>query len=148
MKIFIVTTGEYSDYSIDSVFSSKELAEKYIEDNKDSLSNPMIEPYIIDSVVPQNGLIPFKVKMHRGGTSDVVIYKGGEQYKTNTNGLVEINIRNGINKYFLVAIIKARDKEHAAKIANERRGQLIAENKWPEDPEWEVINKNMEDGEP
>ena len=32
-KIYIVTSGEYSDYHIDAVFSTKELAEDYIQHN-------------------------------------------------------------------------------------------------------------------
>lgn len=31
MKVFIVTEGEYSDYQIKAVFSTKEKAEKYID---------------------------------------------------------------------------------------------------------------------
>lgn len=36
MKIYIVSTGDYSDYSIEKVFSSREKAEKYISFRKNS----------------------------------------------------------------------------------------------------------------
>ena len=45
MKIYIVTAGEYSDYSIYACFSSKELAEKYVE----WLENSIIEEWDLDS---------------------------------------------------------------------------------------------------
>ncbi len=34
MTVYVVTSGAYSDYGIDAIFSTKELAEKYCENNK------------------------------------------------------------------------------------------------------------------
>jgi hypothetical protein len=34
MKVYVVTAGSYSDYSIDSIFSTKELAEAYIAEGE------------------------------------------------------------------------------------------------------------------
>lgn len=47
MLIFVVTTGEYSDYGIDSMFSSKELAEQYIQTQVDP-EEPRFREYRIE----------------------------------------------------------------------------------------------------
>lgn len=47
-KIYIVTSGEYSDYGIDTVFSTKEKAKAYIQQNG---TNYNIEEYDLDEEV-------------------------------------------------------------------------------------------------
>lgn len=47
MKVFIVTSGSYSDYHIEYVASTYEKAEEYIQDNCDDDVNP-IEEYEVD----------------------------------------------------------------------------------------------------
>lgn len=47
-KIFIVTSGEYSDYHIDAVFSTKEKAEEYIQQNGNGCD---FEEYELDQEV-------------------------------------------------------------------------------------------------
>lgn len=45
MKVYIVTRGCYSDYSIDKVFTDREKAEKYVAYNSGGYDEPMIEEY-------------------------------------------------------------------------------------------------------
>jgi len=47
MKVYIVTSGSYSDYHIEAVFSTKEKAEEYIQNNCDDDVNE-IEEYEMD----------------------------------------------------------------------------------------------------
>lgn len=47
-KIYIVTSGEYSDYHIDAVFSTQELAEDYIQQNG---TDYIIEEYNLNEEV-------------------------------------------------------------------------------------------------
>lgn len=50
--IYAVSDGEYSDYGILALFSTREKAERYIEKHKEAdqyLSNPNIEEYELDS---------------------------------------------------------------------------------------------------
>ena len=50
MKVYIVTSGEYSDYGIEAVFSTREMAEKYIATNNTTdYPYDYIEEYDIDS---------------------------------------------------------------------------------------------------
>ena len=48
MKVYIVTSGDYDDYQIDEVFSTKEKAEEYIECFGDECS---IEEYSLDNPI-------------------------------------------------------------------------------------------------
>ena len=48
MKVYIVTSGDYDDYHIDEVFSTKEKAEEYIECFGDKCS---IEEYSLDKPI-------------------------------------------------------------------------------------------------
>ena len=47
-KIYIVTSGEYSDYTIDAVFSTKEKAEEYVQQYG---TNYRVEDYDIDEEI-------------------------------------------------------------------------------------------------
>jgi hypothetical protein len=80
--IYIVTSGEYSDYRIDAVFSTKENAEAHIKMffNEDSWSTPEIEEYIIDQFVNEIrvGKIPISVRMKKNG--DVVDVKKDDSF--------------------------------------------------------------------
>ena len=50
--VYIVTSGEYSDYSIHAVFSTREKAEEYIAHNGDFSDSYKIEEYVMDGEQP------------------------------------------------------------------------------------------------
>lgn len=52
MKIFIVTSGEYSDYGINAVFSSKEKAEAYFMGLPESSRGYSVEEWDVDTESP------------------------------------------------------------------------------------------------
>lgn len=53
-KVFIVTSGEYSDYSIDRVFSTEEKAKKWIDVITSMYGgNYHIEQYVLDAPTPE-----------------------------------------------------------------------------------------------
>jgi hypothetical protein len=79
-KIYIVTSGQYSDYGIDAVFSEKSLAKKYIDSfKKDDYGDRMeIEEWDLDKNSDQlkAGRKPFHVqikKMEKSLKSVIVI---------------------------------------------------------------------------
>lgn len=68
MTIYCVSQGEYSDYGIFAMFSTKEAAQQCIDDMKSLDSgyggvNDGIEEWELDSIEPFNGRKPFEVKM-------------------------------------------------------------------------------------
>ena len=50
-SIFIVTSGEYSDYGIEAVFSTREKADEYVEQHGTDFR---VEEFPVDSCVPDN----------------------------------------------------------------------------------------------
>lgn len=50
MKVYIVTSGEYSDYGIDRVFTDKERAELYCAIHECDYESPQVEEWDADDV--------------------------------------------------------------------------------------------------
>lgn len=68
-KIFIVTSGEYSDYHIDAVFSTREKAEEYAD-----ICGPdyEIEEYEVDAPVDnKDGIWKVRLDMQSGAIDSV-----------------------------------------------------------------------------
>ena len=49
-KIYVITSGEYSDYSIDAIFSDEKTAKKYVEVHTEHFWRPRIEEWNMDEV--------------------------------------------------------------------------------------------------
>lgn len=64
-KAYVVTSGSYSDYSIDRVFLDKEKAERYIKLCDNHGDTPIIEEYDIDD----------------NNSIDEIVYVEGKHYK-------------------------------------------------------------------
>lgn len=47
-KVYVITRGEYSDYGIERIFSTREAAEKYCAVDKDNYDSPMIEEWDLE----------------------------------------------------------------------------------------------------
>lgn len=115
--IYIVTSGCYSDYSIDAVFSTKEKAEAYIvslNEPKDKYGPSQIEEYELDEDGDYlvSGGKYWDVEMDKEG--NVVDVKLGRHSAKD-------GWWNCYSQIFYVGSIAARDAEHAVKIANEKR---------------------------
>jgi hypothetical protein len=128
-KIYIVTSGEYSDYHIEAVFSTKELAESYIEDTTSEdnrfYDDPTIEIYEIDgySDMKKRGYKLYYVSME----------KDGSVYSINETDWCPHQDELCINRFNrLTAMVKAKSEKHAIKIVNERRAYLIANDLFKE----------------
>ena len=132
-KIYIVTSGEYSDYGINAVFSSRELAEKYIELQTRVgywyFEVPRIEEYTLDELP----IYP-KEKSH---------YRVSLELRT--GNLLDIDLTNLDSDKVLNFIVVnrskkedeiwvycwAKDEEHAKKIAYDTRTKVLAERAIP-----------------
>jgi len=130
-KVYIVTSGEYSDYGIDAVFSTKELAEQ--AQKLVPFSN--IEEYELDIGAEEmrNGMFPFVVKMDREGSANAI--SRSDCFRQ----WLDKRFRETSCEFYyhspgiLYCYCFAKDEKHAIKIANEKRTQLIALNRWGED---------------
>ena len=126
-KVYVVTSGDYSDYDIRAIFTTKELAEKYKQSfiKKDGYRSYFndIEEYELDAYSEElkNGYKRFNVIMRKDGNTISV--------EPNDNYFEQINKISFFNNNIYILVI-AKDENHAIKIVNEKRTQIIAMNKW------------------
>jgi len=121
--IYLVTSGEYSDYSVNAVFSTEEGAKEWIakcvaagwEDEYD------IEEYALDPGIEEwkRGLTLYNVHMDANGKTS---------YVTVTRPPASVDQIDGRDE--LVANVWARDEKHAVEIVSDLRARIIAANGW------------------
>ena len=131
MKVYVVTSGEYSDYGLDGVFSSRELAQKHIDtltfDGGRCEFNEILELELDPNKAELiSGRVPFQVDMRKDG--------GIFNIERSDSYLYSQSIWNPCrsDEMILRVYCAAKDEKHAIKITNEKRAQLIALNKWEE----------------
>ena len=118
-KIFIVTTGEYSDYSIDRVFSTRQKALEYL-DTKDNRYT--LEVFDVDEPIErETQLYEISFELDKKKVIDVDIY-WDESYKD----MIHIGGRYFRNKKTLDIYVESDSRKRALKIASERYGAIIA----------------------
>lgn len=131
-EIFIVTSGTYSDYRINAVFSTRELAERAIKECADWIGYE-IELFPIDEKVPVLGLgfKMFSVHLSREGN----LLKCEEQHLSMDDLSAPPTsrhiypARDKTPSYIGVTVL-TKSEEQAIKIANDVRAQSIANNEW------------------
>jgi hypothetical protein len=125
-KVYVVTSGSYSDYGIVGVFDNAELAQLTASNIRGSNEvevyelNPDADKYLA-------GLRMFVVLIAKDGTVKECELKFGE-----TRFLKYGYASNLDEDWLLETEVWAKDAEHAIKVANERRSYLLAENLWPD----------------
>jgi len=139
-KIWVIEQGEYSDYRVRGVFSTKANAER-IRDalgEKESYDAPTVAEWTLDPIVAEldKGYTPWAVLMLRDGTvesckqEEITSYRmegGGWLWKRSTApAYIGKGVPDALNW-----TVWAKDGKHAVKILNERRTQMIATGEWP-----------------
>lgn len=136
-EVYIVTKGDYSDYSIYGVFLDKELAEEFAAQiSNDSDSGYVRTDKIKKELSFPKGFRGYRVEMDIEGNSTVYLEEMRENLENNsyeeigfTNYPVDESwTKTGIYNFY---VLTDKGKEGAIKIANERRIQMIAENRFP-----------------
>ena len=133
MKVYVVTDGDYSDYHICGVYSTKELAEHGKALFSGRYGAAGVEEYELDDDkgVPF-GMLPWGVRMGRDGEA-----REAERESADGQPLKEwAPYGDDETVYFEMF---ATDEQHAIKIANERRAGLIASGEWTTD--WDAWSK-------
>lgn len=121
MKVYLVTSGDYSDYHILGAYSSRELA----EEAQALFAADSIEDWDLDKTIdhPQ-GMLMYRVLMDIDGNVQPPVESVSIEYH-----LAPSWCPFG-NKTTVVFYEWAEDETHAIKIAGEKRAELIAMNKW------------------
>lgn len=81
-KIYVVTSGEYSDYGIDAIFSTKEKAQEYItiRTNSEYIWNELeIEEYELDRMAEPPEFVFVEKDLYKGSVQWVPISDYKEQ---------------------------------------------------------------------
>lgn len=125
--IYVVTSGSYSDYGINAVFDDEQLAKDFIAMfEKGNYIDMQIEEWKLN---PEEENIRAKRKLYflrmnkEGIASDISIE--GSSFSIDYINTIQFD-----NKKNLMIRCFADDEKHAIKIANEKRAQVIANNKW------------------
>ena len=117
-EIFVVTSGEYSDYSINAVFSTKEKAEKYVVATTDEYSHYNIETYKIDECEGAIRRTVFRTEMP-GGRSWTYSRIDVPSRRVPHDHIVE-----GFNKFYADSFVS---EEHSRKLAVEEYQRRLRE---------------------
>ena len=124
--VWVIEQGEYSDYRVVGVYTSREKAELVAKALRPTWGDkPTVTQWPLNPALEQvnTGLGQFNVTIKRDGT---VQFVGVHDF----SGMpMEDDFQLGRGGY-LTAKVWARDKKHAVKIVNERRAQMIANGEW------------------
>ena len=116
--IYICTSGEYSDYGIRAVFDKKELAEEFCSRYRRTIEEWELNP---KGKELRLGYQVYVVTMNKDG--DTLEARETDFFADETTWEIR---RDGL----MYLTCWAKSDQHAVKIANEHRVQMIANNEW------------------
>ena len=118
-QIFIITTGEYSDYSIDRVFSTRQKAVEYLDTQDDDYR---LEVFDIDEPIERRTQL-YKISFELDKKK---VWRVSTYYDKRLKDLIHIGERYFNNVKTLDIYIESDSRKRALKIASERYGAIIA----------------------
>ncbi len=126
-KVYIITSGEYSDYRINAVFLDKENAELYIEranGGEDRWQECGIEEWDVDEEVPFFGTV-YSEHAEIFPDQDAHFWASGSWYEPIDKSGIEVRISEGRNRIFIS--VKGLDEQRVKKVLSERVANVRAE---------------------
>ena len=119
MKVYVITSGEYSDYGIDAVFTDKSLAEEYADRNP----SRRIETYEANKEVPEPAEVRwYYVNINTKDTSRIGVgYEPNEKMQFNY-----VQAYYSLGSSYCCFGVKADSTSKAKAIALERYHALLA----------------------
>lgn len=123
MIAYIVTSGVYSDYGIHAVFSTEDLAKRYLYAQGEWMDDARIEEWEMDcdEEALRNGYTTFFVRISPNG--DVLESHSPAPLYFTRDALS--GPTKDVHGNFMVYTF-AKDAQHAIKIANEQRARAVA----------------------
>jgi hypothetical protein len=139
-NVYLVSRGYYSDYRVVAVFSTLQRAKEFMNLLPHEKEWNEVETYELDPptvALIKEGYQYYTVRMRRDGKVESVAVQPLNVYS------IEECSRDSIHDFYFVpcrgggelleAAVWAKSEQHAIKIVNEKRVQLIAQNKWKEE---------------
>lgn len=121
-KVYIITYGNYSDYSICAVFSTRDKAEEYIQQHGNVFR---IEEHLLDEAVEQSeiwsveiGILSHKIKQCES-VSDSWYNERVDKFR-----IFEPVLSS--DEWSIKIVLRADSMNRAIKVANERVAQIVA----------------------
>ena len=138
--IYIVTSGEYSDYRIDAVFDTKELAENFVESRAELYYKARIEEYPLNKYVDLSydykvDYDPWQPEGHqwRIERQDEAFVPDNQAFGIVTASEPYFHLSSDKARYHgaktYTVWVKAKTRDAALKIANEKIMMFIAMEK-------------------
>lgn len=133
--IFLITKGDYSDYHVCAVASTKELADKAFDLYK---ADDIIEYELDDFASIPPGHKPYRIMLDFDG--NVIHFNEDDMLWFKEIDMPRASFIS--NKDCFAFHPLATSLDHAIKIATERRQELLRNNEWTCDPvEWNKIQQ-------
>ena len=118
-KVYVITRGAYSDYHICAATLDKDTAEKLAKKySEESWDNAVIEEHVLEDFTEGERFM-YCVSFGNYGMSCSF-----EEYEHKENIVYHKNKRTGEDS--MIVYVKAKDEEHAKKIAQDRRAEYLA----------------------
>jgi len=130
--VYMVTSGAYSDYRVDGIFSTREIAEEFTKRFQDNYCNGVRE-VVIDAVAPPEGMDMYQLTMLLDGTAEQCNCRTDpDRYEASDVGTVRFMERSKYplkpRKDALLVTCWATDEQHAVKIGAERLAEWLYSN--------------------
>lgn len=141
MKVYVVTSGQYSDYRIVAIFSTQDKADAFIHATQAGREysdlNSHIAVYEVDEADGDTQHIErgewfYTAKMERNGNSHVYESDDSEQPRIEEAHFERWGQR-GNTSTTLVVSRWSTSEEAVVKVANDLRAQHLANETWPPD---------------
>ena len=131
-EIYVVTSGSYSDYAIDAIFTDINKAEEYKTNfNCDEVETHELNPNTVAFHMTV-------VAMFFDGTSknqyELIAHENTSGFKRYVSSKYSYNL-----KYVLIWIVNTNDKNRAIKVVNEKRIQILAAGCWGDTEKTEIL---------
>jgi len=131
-KVYVVTSGDNEDYGIEAIFSTREKADEFMKTfpyEYNDIVEYCIDTNAVDKV--RQGYFLYRIDIDINGEVETIMLLGREPYNLrNINS--SIWKRSAVPFYkkrnikdILVCRCWAKSEDHAIKIANEKRAQMI-----------------------
>ena len=133
-NVYLVSSGSYSDYSIEAVFSTKEKAQEYIDEcmkvegRSAYIDNAEIEEYTIDE--PRKHSTHIYITMTKEGNVDNDPYVDHTYGPSRESRFVCFWRSRGGEMDSIRWCVETDDIQRAIKVTNEKRTQILAWDIW------------------
>lgn len=121
-KVYIITCGDYSDYTICAVFSTRDKAEEYIQQHGDTYR---IEEYSVDEEIEQSEIWSVEIGLYSHKIKRCEWCDDNWSRERVDRFRVFEPLFSG-SEWSIKLLLRADSMNRAVKVANERVAQIVA----------------------